>query len=70
MKYVFKDADSYHRIMHVTNTSVLGAQCSLPIGRWECIFKVDDDGYVYNETPITHGHVSHSVHNHATRTHK
>ena len=48
MKYVFKDADSYHRIMHVTNTSMLGAQCSLPIGRWQCIFKVDDDGYVYN----------------------
>lgn len=48
MKYCFKDADSYHRILYVYNSSLLGAQCSLPIGRWECIFKVDDDGFVYN----------------------
>ena len=48
MIYCFKDADSYHRIMHVTNASLIGAQCQLPIGSWQCIFKIDNDGYVYN----------------------
>jgi hypothetical protein len=48
MIYCFKDADSYHRIMRVTNASLIGAQCQLPIGTWQCIFKEDNDGYVYN----------------------
>ena len=48
MIFCFKDADSYHRIVRVTSASLIGAQCQLPIGAWQCIFKEDNDGYVYN----------------------
>ena len=46
-EYIFKDADAYHRLMRMTDDSILGAQCRLPIGTWTCIFK-DEDGVIFN----------------------
>lgn len=45
--YIFKDTDSYHRLMRMTADTQLAAQCRLPIGAWSCIFK-DADGAVFN----------------------
>ena len=45
--YIFKDVDSYHRLMCMSADSQLAAQCLLPVGHWQCIFK-DVDGIVYN----------------------
>ncbi len=46
-EFIFKDADSYHRLMRLTADSQLAAQCRLPIGHWQCIFK-DASGVIYN----------------------
>ena len=45
--YIFKDTESYHRLMRMSDDSILAAQCRLPIGAWQCIFKVTD-GVVFN----------------------
>ena len=46
--YIFKDVDSYHRYDCVCLLiTQLAAQCRLPIGHWQCIFK-DANGVVYN----------------------
>ena len=45
--YIFKDVDSYHRLMRMPADSQLAAQCQLPVGSWQCIFK-EEDGVVYN----------------------
>ncbi len=45
--YIFKDVDSYHRLMRMSDDSQLAAQCRLPIGTWSCIFK-DADGVIFN----------------------
>ena len=45
--YIFKDVDSFHRIINMSGDTQLAAQCKLPIGRWQCIFK-DADGIIYN----------------------
>ena len=45
--YIFKDVDSYHRLMRMSADSQLAAQCRLPVGHWQCIFK-DVDSIVYN----------------------
>lgn len=45
--YIFKDADAYHRLMRMSDDSILAAQCRLPIGSWTCIFK-DEDGVIFN----------------------
>ena len=48
MTYIFVDTDAFvYRVAHVTDTSQLAAQCTLPVGAWSCIFK-DDDGIIYN----------------------
>lgn len=46
-EFTFKDVDSYHRLMRMTDDSQLAAQCRLPVGHWQCIFK-DTDGVVFN----------------------
>ena len=46
-EYTFKDIDSYHRLLRIADDSMLAAQCRLPIGAWQCIFK-DTDGVVFN----------------------
>lgn len=45
--YIFKDIDSYHRLIAMSSESQLAAQCRLPVGHWQCIFK-DADGVVFN----------------------
>ena len=45
--YIFKDTESYHRLLRMQADSQLAAQCRLPIGHWQCIFK-DADGVVFN----------------------
>ena len=46
-EYIFKDTESYHRLLRMSDDSILAAQCRLPIGHWQCIFK-DVDGVVFN----------------------
>jgi len=46
-EYTFKDVDSCHRLLRMAGDTQLAAQCRLPIGSWQCIFK-DTDGVVYN----------------------
>ena len=45
--YIFKDIDSFHRLITMSGESQLAAQCKLPIGHWQCIFK-NVDGIIYN----------------------
>ena len=45
--YIFKDIDSYHRMLSMSGDTQLAAQCKLPIGHWQCIFK-DVNGIIYN----------------------
>ena len=45
--YIFKDTESYHRLLRMAADSQLAAQCRLPIGTWSCIFK-DEDGVIFN----------------------
>tara|TARA_A100001201_G_scaffold118733_1_gene102294 strand:- start:374 stop:553 length:180 start_codon:yes stop_codon:yes gene_type:complete len=45
--YIFKEAEAFHRLLWINGSTQLAAQCQLPIGSWQCIFK-EEDGVVYN----------------------
>jgi len=47
-EYTFIDMDAFiYRVARMPGDSQLDAQCRLPIGAWQCIFK-DTDGVVFN----------------------